>query len=76
MSITHEHLSPESVDFTETGTERHRIPGSAGIWSRPYLRVTLANLVVVALVAFDALAVVAALPSMAEDLGQSPGCPG
>ncbi len=69
MSITHEHLSPESVDFTETGTERHRIPGSAGIWSRPYLPVTLANLVVVALVAFDALAVVAALPSMAEELG-------
>lgn len=41
-----------------------------GIWSGPYLRVTVANLTVVALAAFDGLAIVAALPSITDDLGQ------
>lgn len=40
-----------------------------GIWSGPYLAVTVANLTIVALAAFDGLAVIAALPSIAEDLG-------
>lgn len=40
------------------------------IWSEPLRRVTLANLTLVALVAFDGLAVIAALPSIAADLGQ------
>ncbi len=40
-----------------------------GILSRPYIAVTLANLTIVALAAFDGLAVIAALPSIAEDLG-------
>ncbi len=46
-----------------------RAERGGGIWSGRYLPVTLANLTVVALVAFDALAVVAALPTIAEDLG-------
>lgn len=40
-----------------------------GIWSPRYLAVTIANLTVVAVAAFDGLAVVAALPSVGEDLG-------
>lgn len=40
-----------------------------GIWSGPYLSVTVANLTVVALAAFDGLAIVAALPSITDDLG-------
>lgn len=43
---------------------------SGGIWSRAYLPVTLANLTIVAIAAFDGLALVAALPSIAEDLGR------
>ncbi|MEQ8718558.1 MAG: MFS transporter [Acidimicrobiales bacterium] len=39
------------------------------IWSGGLLPVTLANLTIVALAAFDGLAVTAALPSIAEDLG-------
>ncbi len=42
---------------------------SGGIWSGDYLPVTLANLTIVAIVAFDGLALVAALPSIADDLG-------
>ena len=42
---------------------------NGGIWSSAYLRVTLANLTIIALAAFDGLAVVGALPSIAEDLG-------
>ena len=42
---------------------------SGGIWSGQYLPVTLANLTIIALAAFDGLAVVGALPSIAEDLG-------
>ena len=41
-----------------------------GIWSARYLPITIANLTVVGIVAFDALAVVAALSSIAEDLGR------
>ncbi len=43
--------------------------GSGGIWSGPYFAVTVANLTIVAIAAFDGLAVIAALPSIAEDLG-------
>ena len=42
---------------------------SGGIWSPAYLPVTLANLTVVAIAAFDGLALVAALPAIADDLG-------
>lgn len=42
---------------------------SASIWSGAYLPITLANLSVVAVVAFGTLALVAALSSIAEDLG-------
>jgi MFS family permease len=41
-----------------------------GIWSTRYLPVTLANLTIVAIAAFDGLAIVAALPSIAADLGR------
>ncbi len=44
--------------------------GEPGIWTGSYLPVTLANLTVVAIAAFDGLALVAALPSIAEDLGK------
>jgi MFS family permease len=42
---------------------------NGGIWSPDYLPVTLANLTIVAIAAFDGLALVAALPSIADDLG-------
>lgn len=42
---------------------------SGGIWSSDYLPVTLANLTIVAIAAFDGLALVAALPAIADDLG-------
>jgi MFS family permease len=42
---------------------------SGGIWSPQYVAVTLANLTIVAIAAFDGLALVAALPAIAEDLG-------
>ena len=45
-------------------------PASPEIWSGPYLPVTIANLTIISLVAFDGLAIVAALPSIAEDLGR------
>lgn len=41
-----------------------------GIWSARFLAITVANLTVVAIAAFDGLAVVAALPSIAADLGR------
>ena len=41
-----------------------------GIWAGPYLPVTVANLTIVAIAAFDGLAIVAALPNIAEDLGR------
>ena len=43
---------------------------SGGIWSPRYLAVTVANLTVVAIAAFDGLAVASALPSIADDLGR------
>lgn len=49
-------------------TEDRDDPGG-GIWSPRYLPVTLANLTIVAIAAFDGLALVAALPSIADDLG-------
>jgi len=42
---------------------------TGGIWSPDYLPVTLANLTIIAIAAFDGLALVAALPSIADDLG-------
>jgi MFS family permease len=42
---------------------------AGGIWSPQYLPVTLANLTIVAIAAFDGLALVAALPAIADDLG-------
>jgi MFS family permease len=42
---------------------------TGGIWSPPYLPVTLANLTIVAIAAYDGLALVAALPTIADDLG-------
>ena len=42
---------------------------SDGIWSPRYLPLTLANLTIVAIAAFDGLALVAALPAIADDLG-------
>ncbi len=50
-------------------TAEDRDDGTSTIVSPAYLAVTIANLTVVALAAFDGLAVVAALPSIAEDLG-------
>ena len=44
-------------------------PDGGSIWRPPYVTVTIANLTVVALVAFDGLAIVAALPSITDDLG-------
>ncbi len=40
-----------------------------GIWAGRYLPVTIANLTIVAIAAFDGLAIVAALPNITEDLG-------
>ena len=40
-----------------------------GIWAGRYLPVTIANLTIIAIAAFDGLAIVAALPSITEDLG-------
>ena len=39
------------------------------IWAGRYLPVTIANLTIVAIAAFDGLAIVAALPNITEDLG-------
>ncbi len=52
-----------SVDAPPSSTD------GGGIWSPPYLPITLANLTVVAIAAFDGLAIVAALPAIADDLG-------
>ena len=41
-----------------------------GIWSRRYAAVTLSNLAVVSIAAFDGLAITAALGNIAEDLGR------
>ncbi len=51
----------------DSGVDRERAAG--GIWSPAYLPVTLANLTIVAIAAYDGLALVAALPSIADDLG-------
>lgn len=40
-----------------------------GIWTSEFLPVTLANLTIVAIAAFDGLALIAALPTIADDLG-------
>jgi MFS family permease len=46
------------------------VGSEAGIWTGRYLPVTIANLTVVAIAAFDGLAIVAALPNITEDLGR------
>lgn len=43
---------------------------ATSIWAPRYLAVTLANFTIVAIAAFDGLALVAALPDIADDLGQ------
>lgn len=58
-----------SADPTELADPDELDTGTGGILSGRYLPVTIANLTVVALAAFDGLAIVAALPSIAEDLG-------
>lgn len=50
-------------------TSEDRDDTGGGIWSPRYLPVTLANLTIVAIAAFDGLALIAALPSIADDLG-------
>jgi len=50
-------------------SDEDRERSAGGIWSSPYLPVTLANLTIVAIAAYDGLALVAALPSIADDLG-------
>ena len=49
--------------------EQDDAAGGGGIWTPRYLPVTLANLTIVAIAAFDGLALIAALPSIADDLG-------
>lgn len=49
--------------------DQPRTAEGESIWRAPYATVTVANLTVVALVAFDGLAIVAALPSITDDLG-------
>jgi MFS family permease len=46
------------------------VQSGQGIWSGRYAPVTLANLTLVAIAAFDGLAIVAALPNIAADLGE------
>jgi MFS family permease len=53
---------------TEPGTTTD--PDASGIWRPRYLAVTLSNLTVVAIAAFDGLAIVAALAGIGEDLGR------
>ncbi|MCB0969131.1 MAG: MFS transporter [Ilumatobacter sp.] len=53
------------MDQDEVGDDE----ATGGIWSPRYARVTIANLTIVAIAAFDGLALVAALPAIADDLG-------
>lgn len=55
--------------MTSDGSSATADTGTGGIWSPRYLPVTLANLTIVAIAAFDGLALVAALPAIADDLG-------
>jgi predicted MFS family arabinose efflux permease len=45
------------------------VTSEEGIWAGRYLPVTIANLTIIAIAAFDGLAIVAALPNITEDLG-------
>jgi MFS family permease len=45
------------------------VKSDQGIWAGRYLPVTIANLTIVAIAAFDGLAIVAALPNITKDLG-------
>ena len=51
------------------GASSYESNNLGSIWKGKYLPITLANLTVVAVAAFDGLAIVAALPNIAKDLG-------
>lgn len=51
------------------GSSSSEINKAHSIWKGKYLPITLANLTVVAVAAFDGLAIVAALPNITKDLG-------
>ncbi|MEZ5297598.1 MAG: MFS transporter [Ilumatobacteraceae bacterium] len=53
------------MDQDEVGDDE----ATGGIWSPRDARVTIANLTIVAIAAFDGLALVVALPAIADDLG-------
>lgn len=59
-------MTPDGGDHLDDDADDH---STGGIWSPAHLPVTLANLTIVAIAAFDGLALVAALPSIADDLG-------
>ena len=54
---------------SSVGTSSPKRNKENSIWTGRYLPITLANLTVVAVAAFDGLAIVAALPNIAKDLG-------
>ena len=54
---------------SSVGTSSPKRNKENSIWTGSYLPITLANLTVVAVAAFDGLAIVAALPNIAKDLG-------
>ena len=54
---------------SSVGTSSSKRNKENSIWAGSYLPITLANLTVVAVAAFDGLAIVAALPNIAKDLG-------
>ena len=56
--------------MSEQSTGDDGVEKVSGIWSGAYLPMTLATLTIVALVGFGTLALIAALSSIAEDLGQ------
>lgn len=60
---------PEQNDDPVDDADDDADADTAGIWAPRYLPVTLANLTIVAIAAFDGLALVAALPAIADDLG-------
>jgi MFS family permease len=55
--------------MSEQATETETSSNATSIWSPTYLPITLSNLTIVSLVGFGTLALVAALTSIAEDLG-------
>lgn len=63
MSSSASSDEPISTNAADAGTP-------AGIWSRRYAAVTLSNLTVMSIAAFDGLAITAALGAITEDLGR------